>query len=281
MLDIYSTVHKHVSHKLSSYTSTFQSTQEKQLPLHTFVLHKNFKPVKFSQKLKPLRIGPYKIIKNVSDVTYELLSQDGSTFHTHRNHLIPYYPKEPLIFPHIQKYYSPSDSLIAHSPSHKRSFSIPDSPYINTDNTYSKLRPSALTSKSQKQLSQSQHDISLIPSQKQSFFIPAHDNDDSDDSNSDFDNPLYIPTPLTDGPPIPLTKFLSTSTFRNYSSNYDIPTSCSTPHTSSHFDTQHPLSHQFPLPSSPPRNTRTRYHLRSQPKLDYRTFIPPSKLYPP
>ena len=33
------------------------------------------------------------------------------------------------------------------------------------------------------------------------FFIPAHDNDDSDDSHSDFENPLYIPTPLTDGPP--------------------------------------------------------------------------------
>ena len=124
MLDIYSTVHKHVSHKLSSYTSTFQSTQEKQLPLHTFVLHKNFKPVKFSQKLKPLRIGPYKIIKHLSDVTYELLSQDGSTFHTHRNHLSPYYPKEPLLFPHIQQYYSPSDSIIAHPPSHRRSSSI-------------------------------------------------------------------------------------------------------------------------------------------------------------
>ena len=53
-------------------------------------------------------------------------------------------------------------------------------------------------------------------------------------------------------PPLPLTKPQSTSTFRNYSSHYDIPTSCSPPHTSSQFDIQHPISPQFPLPSSPP-----------------------------
>ena len=38
----------------------------------------------------------------LSDVTYELLSQDGSTFH--RNHLIPYYPKEPLLYPHRRNF---------------------------------------------------------------------------------------------------------------------------------------------------------------------------------
>ena len=35
---------------------------------------------------------------------YELVTQIGKTFHTHRNHLIPHYPKELLLFPHIERY---------------------------------------------------------------------------------------------------------------------------------------------------------------------------------
>ena len=95
MLEIYSTVHRHINHKLNSQSSTLETTHLKQLPLNTFVIHTNFKPVNFSKKLKPLRIGPYKTLKHLSEVTYELLSQDGSTFQTHRNHILPYYPKEP------------------------------------------------------------------------------------------------------------------------------------------------------------------------------------------
>ena len=60
----------------------------KPLPIGTFVLKRNFTHVHFSDKLKPLRIGPYKIIDRLSDVTYELLAQDGSTIHVHRNRLI-------------------------------------------------------------------------------------------------------------------------------------------------------------------------------------------------
>ena len=111
MLEIYSTVHRHINHKLKSQSSTFETTHLKQLPLNTFVIHTNFKPVNFSKKLKPLRIGPYKIIKHLSEVAYELLSQDGSTFQTHRNHILPYYPKEPIIFPYIKQYHS-TPSLI-------------------------------------------------------------------------------------------------------------------------------------------------------------------------
>ena len=65
----------------------------KPLPIGTFVLKSNFTHVHFSDKLKLLRIGPYKIIDRLSYVTYELLAQDGPTIHVHRNHLIPYYPK--------------------------------------------------------------------------------------------------------------------------------------------------------------------------------------------
>ena len=111
MLEIYSIVHRHLNHELNSQSSTFETTHLKQLPLNTFVMHTNFEPVNFSKKLKPLRIGPYKILNYLSEVTYELLSQDGSTFQTHRNHVLPYYPKEPIIFPYIKHYHSTS-SLI-------------------------------------------------------------------------------------------------------------------------------------------------------------------------
>ena len=47
---------------------------------HTFI----------SGKLKPLRIGPYKRLDNFSDVTFEHLAQDDSTFHTHRNQKRPF-----------------------------------------------------------------------------------------------------------------------------------------------------------------------------------------------
>ena len=46
----------------------------------------------------------------MSDVTYELLSQDGSTVHVHINHLIPYYPKEPLSYPYLRCFMRFSDS---------------------------------------------------------------------------------------------------------------------------------------------------------------------------
>ena len=112
MLEIYSTVHKHLNPRLTSSTSTFETTHQRQLPPNTFVLHKNFKPVHFSTKLRPLRIGPYKKIRHLSDVAYELLSQSVETFHTHRDHILPYYPKEPFIFPHITKYKFLSPTLL-------------------------------------------------------------------------------------------------------------------------------------------------------------------------
>ena len=52
-----------------------------------------------------------KILDRLSDGTYELLSQDGSTLHVHRNHLIPYCPKEPLLYPHLRNFMRFSDSI--------------------------------------------------------------------------------------------------------------------------------------------------------------------------
>ena len=105
MLQIYSTVYENTLQKTNSHAYITKTYHEgKPLPIGTFVLKRNFTHVHFSDKLKPLRIGPYKIIDRLSDVTYELHAQDGSTIHVHRNNLIPYYPKEPLLYPHLRSF---------------------------------------------------------------------------------------------------------------------------------------------------------------------------------
>ena len=112
MLQIYSTVYYYTLKKLNSHAYITKTYHEgKPLPIGTFVLKRHFAHVHFSDKLKPLRIGPYKILDRLSDVTYELLAQDGSTLHVHRNHLIPYYPKEPLLYPHLRNFMRFSDSI--------------------------------------------------------------------------------------------------------------------------------------------------------------------------
>ena len=58
MLEIYPTVHRHITNKINSQNSTFEITHLKQLPGYSLVIRTNFKSDKFSQKLKPLRLGP-------------------------------------------------------------------------------------------------------------------------------------------------------------------------------------------------------------------------------
>ena len=105
MIQIYHTVYENTKRKINSY-AYFNKTYHNRRPLDigTFVLKRNFLHVQFSDKLKPLRNGPFKIINKISDITYEIINQDGYTSHIHRNHLIPYYPKEPIIFPFPQQY---------------------------------------------------------------------------------------------------------------------------------------------------------------------------------
>ena len=96
---------KHLTLKINSHAYITKTYHEgKPLPIGTFVLKRKFTHVHFSDNLKPLRSGPYKIIDRLSDVTYKLLSQDGSMVRVHRNHLIPYYPKEPLLYPHLRSF---------------------------------------------------------------------------------------------------------------------------------------------------------------------------------
>ena len=87
---------------MNSHTSTSETTPQKQLFLNSIVIHRNFRSFFF---LKGLNFFVKALSKKYSSpVTNELLFQDGSTFHTHRNHTIPYYPKEHLIYPHVQSY---------------------------------------------------------------------------------------------------------------------------------------------------------------------------------
>ena len=108
MIQTYHTVYENTKRKINSF-AYFNKTYNNQRPLDigTFVLKRNFLHVHFSDKLKTFRIGPFEI----SDITYEIFNQDGYTSHIHRNHLVPYYPKEPIIFPFIQQYnpYSTTD----------------------------------------------------------------------------------------------------------------------------------------------------------------------------
>ena len=77
MLQIYSTVYENTLRKINSHAYITKTYHEgKPLPIGSFVLKRNFTHVHFSDKLKPLRIGPYEILDRLSDVTYELLAQD-------------------------------------------------------------------------------------------------------------------------------------------------------------------------------------------------------------
>ena len=72
MIQIYSTVYG----KINSHAYVTETYHEgKPLPIGTFVLKRNFSHAHYSDKFKPLRIGPYKILDRVTDVTYELFHQ--------------------------------------------------------------------------------------------------------------------------------------------------------------------------------------------------------------
>ena len=78
MIQLYHTVYENTKRKINSF-DYFNKTYNNPRPLDigTFVLKRNFLHVHFSDKLKPLRIGPFEIIYKISDNTYEIVIQDG------------------------------------------------------------------------------------------------------------------------------------------------------------------------------------------------------------
>ena len=246
VLQKYSTVYENTLLKITSHayiTKTYH--EDKPLATGTFVLKQNFTQVHFSEKLKPLRIAPYKIIDRLSDVTYELLSQDGSTVHVHRNHLIPYYPKEPLLYPHLRSFMRFSDTT---------QFQIPKQiKYANSDSSPFSSDESLSDEKS-----------------SQTFMTPSTTLTPSTTFNQN--SPQASRTPFITSNHKSLTPPTNgNSLYKNI---------FNTPHTNIPSDRSRHLS-QNQLDSLPPlidRATKTTYKLRHQPKLDSRLFLPPSKL---
>ena len=142
MIQIYHTVYENTRRKIDSFAYLNKTyNNPRPLDIGTFVLKRNFLHVHFSNKLKALRIGPIKINTKISDITYESVNQDGYTSHIHRNHLIPYYPKEPIILPFIQQYtlYSNNNDNDNHDLIEPfDSFSDEEQPVENEDYTFIK-----------------------------------------------------------------------------------------------------------------------------------------------
>ena len=223
----------------------------------TFDLKRNCTHVHFSDKLKPLRIGPYKIIDRLSDVTYELLSPDVSTVHVHRNHLIPYYPKEPLLYPHLRSFMRISDTT---------QFQIPQpTKYANSDSSPFNSDESL----SDKDSSQTFMLPSTTEDSSQTFMTPSTTLTPSNTSNQTFSQ---------ESTPFITSNHKSLTAPTNDNSLYK--NIINTPHTNIPNDrSRHPSQNQTDsLPPLIDRTTKTIYELRHQPKLDYRLFIPPSIL---
>ena len=246
MLQIYSTVYENTLRKIHSHAYITKTYHEgKPLPIGTFVLKRNFTHVHFSDKLEPFRIGPYKIIDRLSDVTNELLSQDGSTVMFTVYHLIPYNPKEPLLYPHMRSFMRFSDTTQFQIPEQIKYANSDSSPFNSdeslSDEDSSQTSVSPFTTMTpfttSNQNSSQASTTPFITSNHKSFTPPTNDNS------------LYMNIILT-------------------------------PHTDISSDRSRHLS-QNQTDSLPPlidRTTKTTYKLRHQPKLDNRLFIPPSKL---
>ena len=85
--------------KLSSKSSTFETTHFKHLSLtpllYTLILNLSKSQINLNLSV----LAQKNVTSQMLLSTYEFMAQDGSTFHTHRNHNLPYCPKEPASFP--------------------------------------------------------------------------------------------------------------------------------------------------------------------------------------
>ena len=89
MLELNFTVHCHLSMKLNSQKSTFETIHFKNTFFLTILLSTPFLNLLNSPtNLNPSDLACTKLIQHLSDVTHELMTQGGSTFHTHRKHIL-------------------------------------------------------------------------------------------------------------------------------------------------------------------------------------------------
>ena len=77
----------------------------KPLTIRTFVLLTNQQQIDgLSKKLIPLKTGSYLIIEKPTDTTYILQDKNKEKITIHRNHIVPYYPKEKHIKEELNNY---------------------------------------------------------------------------------------------------------------------------------------------------------------------------------
>ena len=77
----------------------------KPLKKNTFVVITNHQQIDgVSKKLLPLKTGPYLIIDKPTETTYILKDNNKEYITIHRNHIVPYYPKEKHIKLELQNY---------------------------------------------------------------------------------------------------------------------------------------------------------------------------------
>ena len=88
--------------KFFAYKMHDSTNLDEPLPPKSFFRYRKVEAAHFSDKLKPLRHSTFTNTIMPAEVTFYLLTQDGKTIHTQRNHLIPYHPKEQVLFPHLQ-----------------------------------------------------------------------------------------------------------------------------------------------------------------------------------
>ena len=75
------------------------------LPINSFVLLTNFNLHReASNKLQPLKVGPYKVVALVDQETYRIRDVNNVQRDIHRTHLIPYYPRNIALPPLIIGY---------------------------------------------------------------------------------------------------------------------------------------------------------------------------------
>ena len=77
----------------------------KPLEKNTFVLVTNQQQIeRVSKKLLHLKTGPYFIVDKPTETTYILKDNNKEQITIHRNHIVPYYPKEKHIKLELQNY---------------------------------------------------------------------------------------------------------------------------------------------------------------------------------
>ena len=104
----------------------------KPLEKNTFVLLTNQQQIEgVSKKLLPLKTGPYIIIDKPTDTTYILKDNNKEQITIHRNHIVPYYPKEKHIKLELQNYL-----LTNEIPTLKQPNSYTDENKINKNNNH-------------------------------------------------------------------------------------------------------------------------------------------------